>query len=150
MRNCKKGLIVNISSIASLIPLPFQSFYSASKASLDMLFSALRVELYPYNIKITSVLPGDSKTGFTSNRKTTISERSIYFERVERGLKTVSKDEENGFDPKKVAKKVFVLSKKKNPPYRVLVGGKDKLLRCLYVVLPKRLRNYLLYKIYAK
>lgn len=150
MRNCKKGLIVNISSIASLIPLPFQAFYSASKASLDMLFSALRVELYPYNIKITSVLPGDSKTGFTSNRKTTISERSIYFERVERGLKTVSKDEENGFDPKKVAKKVFVLSKKKNPPYRVLVGGKDKLLRCLYVVLPKRLRNYLLYKIYAK
>ena len=34
MRNCKKGLIVNISSIASLIPLPFQAFYSASKASL--------------------------------------------------------------------------------------------------------------------
>lgn len=47
MRAQKGGKIINTSSIGGVIPLPFQGFYSASKAAMDMLFDSLRAEFIP-------------------------------------------------------------------------------------------------------
>lgn len=150
MRKEGKGNIINISSIGGVVPLPYQGFYSASKCAMDMLFDALRAEVYKYNIQITSVKPGDSCTSFTKNRESEISNDSAYIESFNRTLKNVSKDESTGFKPIKVAKIVLKISKKRKAPYSVSVGAKDKLLSFIFKILPKRLRNYLLYKIYAK
>lgn len=150
MRKQKNGRIINISSIGGVVPLPYQAFYSASKCAMDILFDALRAEVYPYHIQITSVKPGDSCTSFTQNRESKISGDSVYKESFERNLKNVSNDEQKGFKPIKVAKKVLNISKKRKAPYSVKVGNKDKFLSVLFKILPKRIRNYLLYKIYAK
>lgn len=150
MRKERNGRIINISSIGGVVPLPYQGFYSASKCGMDMLFDALRAEVYEYNIQITSVKPGDSCTSFTKNRESEISDESVYKESFNRTLRNVSKDETKGFKPIKVAKTVLKISKKKKAPYSVSVGAKDKFLSLLFKILPKRLRNYLLYKIYAK
>ena len=58
MRKQGGGKIINTSSIGGVIPLPFQGFYSASKAAMDMLFNSLRPEVLPYNIQICSIKPG--------------------------------------------------------------------------------------------
>lgn len=150
MRERKSGKIINISSIGGVIPLPYQAFYSSSKCAMDMLFDALRAELYPYKIQITSVKPGDSNTSFTENRVYDKIDNPAYKLSTEKSLKNVSSDEKNGFSPRLVALKVYRIAKKKCAPYSVSVGRKDKLLSFIYKLLPKRIRNYLLYRIYAK
>lgn len=150
MRKQGGGKIINTSSIGALIPLPFQAFYSASKAGMDVLFDALRAEVYPYHIQICSIKPGDAKTGFTKKRQSElIKEDSPYKEAFEHCLKSVSKDEQSGTPAKSIAYRAYRISKRRKLPYSQKIGFKDSCLSTLYRILPKRVRNYLLYKIYA-
>lgn len=57
------GRIVNLSSLAAPLAIPFQAFYSASKAAVNSLTLALANEVRPFNIKVCAVMPGDVKTG---------------------------------------------------------------------------------------
>ena len=107
-------------------------------------------KLLPYNIQICSIKPGDAKTNFTKNRKKDkLNENSPYKDAFDHCLNSVAKDEQNGIEPIKIAKVAFNISKKKRMPYSKSIGVKDKFLALVYHILPKRIRNYLLYKIYA-
>ncbi len=64
LRESGGGQIVNISSLAALIGIPFQSSYGASKAALRAFSEALRIELAPLGIGVTAVLPGTIGTAF--------------------------------------------------------------------------------------
>ena len=68
MRRQGWGRIVNISSVAAETPIPFQSWYSASKAAINSLTMALANELKPFGIGVCAVMPGDIRTGFTAAR----------------------------------------------------------------------------------
>jgi len=57
------GRIVNVSSLAAEIALPFMGPYSASKRALSNLAHALRREYYPYGIQVIDIQPGRVKTG---------------------------------------------------------------------------------------
>lgn len=75
MRKNKKGKIINISSIGSEMGLPFRGFYSASKSALDKVTEAMRYEVSPWNIQVTSLHLGDIKTSIAENRvRTQVSE----------------------------------------------------------------------------
>jgi short-subunit dehydrogenase len=67
MRQQGGGAIINISSVAGHIPLPFHSIYSASKFALNALGKAARVELRKDNIHLLTVCPGYVRTGFGQN-----------------------------------------------------------------------------------
>ncbi len=150
-RKQKEGKIINVSSIAATVPLPFQGFYSAGKAARESLFDALRAEVRPYSISITHIRPGDAKTGFTASRiKEKIHSNSPYHASFRKCLTQVEKDELTGVPPREIAKAAFHVAGKKNPPLVVSVGKKDRFLSCLYHLLPKRVRNKLLYNVYAK
>ncbi len=150
MRKQGGGKIINTSSIGALIPLPFQAFYSASKAGMDVLFDALRAEVYPYHIQICSIKPGDAKTEFTKKRQSELTNPdSPYKDAFEHCLKSVSKDEQNGTPAKVIAYRAFKVSKRRKLPYTMKIGAKDAFLASLYHILPRKTRNYLLYKIYA-
>ncbi|MEM9545388.1 MAG: SDR family oxidoreductase, partial [Bacteroidota bacterium] len=69
MRANKSGMIINISSMAGFVGLPFQSFYSASKYALEGFSEGLRHEVKPYNIKVVNINPGDFNTNFGKNRR---------------------------------------------------------------------------------
>ncbi|HPU53907.1 MAG TPA: SDR family NAD(P)-dependent oxidoreductase, partial [Burkholderiaceae bacterium] len=56
---------MNVSSVAGLISVPFQSMYSASKYALEAISEAMRIEVKPFGIKVSLIEPGDIKTGFT-------------------------------------------------------------------------------------
>jgi short-subunit dehydrogenase len=67
MRQQGGGTIINISSVAGHIPLPFHAAYSATKFALNAIGKAARVELKKENIHVLTVCPGYVQTQFSKN-----------------------------------------------------------------------------------
>ena len=72
MRRQHRGRIVNISSVAAVAHIPFQAFYSASKAAVSSYSCALDNEVSPYGVRVTAVELGDIHTDFTLARQKTV------------------------------------------------------------------------------
>lgn len=62
------GHIVNISSIAGKEVYPDGNVYCASKHAVDALSKSMRIDLVPYNIKVTNIAPGAANTEFSEVR----------------------------------------------------------------------------------
>lgn len=149
MRKQNSGLIINISSLASLYPLPFQGFYSASKTALDALTEALAMELESIsaNIKVVSILPADYRTNFTKNRqKIKFWESSVYLKKAEKTLEVSESGERNGPDPVEIARLVEEIIKKKSRKIHYPIGPNTKLLFIARKIFPDFLRLHLLKK----
>jgi short-subunit dehydrogenase len=150
IRESEGRKIINVSSVAGVLSIPFQAFYSMSKAAILSFSEALRNEVRPLKIQVTSVLPGDTKTAFTDNRKTLLSSKdSVYYARVQKSLKKMETDEQNGRSPLSVAKAIKKLIKRKYLPVQVTIGFEYKLFIFLNRILPKRFVNWILYKMYG-
>jgi short-subunit dehydrogenase len=67
MRQQGGGTIINISSVAGHIPLPFHAGYSATKFALNAISKAAAVELKKDNIHVLTVCPGYVRTAFSEN-----------------------------------------------------------------------------------
>lgn len=144
-----KGNLINISSVAGVTPIPFQACYSASKAGILNFSLALDGEVRRFGVKVTAVLPGDTKTGFTAARVVE-GDDGDYGKAVSTSIKRMAKDEQTGKSPDTVAKAIEkVLKKKKCTPLKVIVGGSYKFLGFLAKVMPTRFVNFILRKMYA-
>ena len=64
------GYIVNMSSLAGVVGLPFTGHYCATKFALEGLSECLRYEMRPYGVHVVLVEPGDYRTGIQANRRT--------------------------------------------------------------------------------
>ena len=64
MKESRKGHIINIVSMAGLIATGKSSLYSATKFAAIGFSNALRLELMPYGVYVTTVNPGPIRTGF--------------------------------------------------------------------------------------
>lgn len=73
MRLRGKGTIVNISSLAVELPLPFMSLYNSAKAALSSLTESLILESYGAPIKILELRPGDFKTHFHESMQKSVA-----------------------------------------------------------------------------
>ncbi len=73
LRAQRSGHIINMSSLAGHVPLPFQGFYSATKFAIEAYSESLRMELRPFGISVSMIEPGDFATGFTANRRMTVA-----------------------------------------------------------------------------
>src|SRR6202140_3654390 len=67
MRGQGAGTIINISSVAGHIPVPFHAAYSATKFALNAMGKAAGVELKKDGIHVLTVCPGYVRTGFSEN-----------------------------------------------------------------------------------
>lgn len=150
MRKQGYGKILNTSSVASVIPIPFQSFYSASKSALDTWAKALRIEVKPFNIQVCNVLVGDTKTGFTNVRqKTDFAKEGVYAKTVEKSVAKMEKDEQNGKDPITVAKTYYKLAKKRKIPPVKVVGFLYKFLLFIKRFTSERFMLWVVSKLYS-
>ena len=138
------GKIINISSVGGIMPLPYQAMYSATKAGTEVFSRALANEVKPRKIKVCAILPGDTKTGFTDAR---VCEGEN--ELAKKSVAKMARDEQHGKSPESVAKVIMKVAKKKNPPLRVTVGGSYKLLVFLQRILPVKLVNFIIGKMYS-
>jgi NAD(P)-dependent dehydrogenase (short-subunit alcohol dehydrogenase family) len=146
MREQGAGLIVNVSSIAGRIGLPFQGLYSAAKFAVEGLSEALRMEVRSFGVHVVLVEPGDFQTAFTSRRLLTErSERPAYATAFSRALAVIVHDETHGFKPDAFARKIEGIIKRRSPRLRYTVGSfSNRLAAVLKSVLPGRLFEWII------
>lgn len=151
MRKAGSGRIVNISSVAGVFAIPFQAWYSISKAAVRSLTMALYNEVAPFGIEVTSVMPGDIHTGFTAARKKSTAGDDAYGGRISASVAKMEKDEQNGMRPEDAAKTIVKVALKKSrvKPYYA-IGLSYKCLVLLDSLLPCRAVRWLLYQLYGK
>jgi short-subunit dehydrogenase len=151
LRLAKQARIINISSVAGELVVPFQTFYSMTKAAINAYTEGLRMELRPFGIHVSAVMPGDTQTGFTAARqKSPIAVDALYQDRIKRSVERMEKDERGGKDPLTVAKACAKLLRQNKPRVFVTVGVDYQLFVFLKRLLPTSLRNFILYTMYGK
>ena len=150
MRRQGRGRMVLISSVAAVTPIPFQTWYSASKAAINSYAMALMNEVRPYGVEISVVMPGDICTGFTASRKKSAEGDAEYGGRIGRSVSRMEHDEQNGLTPEYAAKVVTKAAlRKRAKPYKS-TGFVYSLLCTLTKVFPARFVQWVLYRMYAK
>lgn len=124
MRAQGKGLIINIASIAGYMGLPFRGAYSASKGALLLMSEALRMELKPFGIEVTTVSPGDYATDIASRRyHAPVNPTSPYAEVYQKQLDLMNEHVDSGGDPKEMAEKILKIIQTPHPSVHYKQGN---------------------------
>lgn len=150
MRQQGFGRIVNISSVAAVAHIPFQTYYSASKAAIESYTCCLANEVKPFGISVTCVQPGDIATGFTEARRKSAVGDAVYHGRISRSVAGMEKDEQNGMRPEAAGKYIAKIANRKNVKPIYTLGMGYKCLSVLCKILPCRLRNWIVGILYAR
>lgn len=144
------GRIVNLSSVAGAIPIPFQTFYSASKAAINAYTMALANEVRPFGVEVCAVMPGDICTGFTAAREKNPLGDDVYQGRIARSVSGMERDERNGMRPETAGRYIASVATRRSVKPLRSIGVQYKLFCVLAKLLPGRLLNWLVGLIYAK
>ncbi|RKF60571.1 NADPH-dependent 1-acyldihydroxyacetone phosphate reductase [Erysiphe neolycopersici] len=75
-----RGLILNIGSIAAIVPLVFASIYNASKAALHAYSQTLRLELEPFDVKVMVVITGGVQSHIGRKNVSSLRQNSLYLD----------------------------------------------------------------------
>ena len=150
MRRQGGGRIVNTGSVAGFVPIPFQTWYSASKAAVQSYTMAMANELRPFGITLAAVLPGDTKTGFTAARNKIDDPEGLYGGRIERSVKRMEHDEQTGVPAEVVGAFIARVALKKRGKPLYIPGFSYNLVNVLIRILPSGLANRLIGLLYAK
>ncbi len=141
------GRAVLVGSIGGDMPIPYDCFYSSSKAALAMLAREADVELRPRGVRVSALLPGGTATDFTYSRKVYNEEESgSYSPSVKKASAALANIEQGGMSPSLVAEAIIKLAEKKNPPPVSVAGGKNGFSRYLYKMLPERVTDWMVRK----
>ena len=147
MRERQAGRIIFTSSVAAVLSIPYQSFYSASKAAVNALALALQNEVRAFGIHVSVLMPGDVATGFTAARKK--SEEGINaYGNIRKAVAAMEKDEQGGMSPRQMAKQLYRIATCACPAPQYVGGAQYALFCFLDRLLPKRLVNWIVGKLY--
>ena len=124
MRTQQSGLIINITSIAGYMGLPYRSVYSASKGALELITEALRMEVKSFGIQIINVAPGDFATNIAAGRFHAPVVQGSAYEKVYAGvLKTMDEHVDSGSNPNEMAEALYQIIQNPNPKIHYKVGA---------------------------
>ena len=122
MRQQNHGNIITIGSLAGLIAVPFQSYYSAAKHALEGFFKSLRFEVRPFNINISVIEPGFFKTNLHEAFDYAKPYISDYDKIRDRALQVFSGSIEKAPVPDSIARLVMKILNSGRPKYSYPIG----------------------------
>lgn len=146
MRKQGYGHIINITSIAGYMGLPYRGIYSSTKAALEITIEAMRMETRQFGVKMTNVAPGDFATNIASGRyHAPVLENSPYKKAYGNTLEMMNEHVDKGLDPKKMATVVHQIIEAENPRIHYKVGAPmQKFSIVLKRILPDKIYENLL------
>ena len=148
LRKQKGGRLLFTSSVAAVLAIPYQSFYSATKAAINAYALALQNEVRPWGIEVAVLMPGDVQTGFTAARKKELRGADIYTH-MEDAVSRMEKDEENGIPAAQMAKIFYRMATRKHVWAQYIGGAEYKIFCFLDRILPKQFVNWIVGKLYS-
>ena len=124
MRTQKSGLIINITSIAGYMGLPYRSVYSASKGALELITEALSMEVKEFGIHITNVAPGDFATNIAAGRyHAPLVKGSAYEKSYGTTLSMMDNHVDSGSNPNEMAEAILKVINASKPKIHYKVGA---------------------------
>jgi NAD(P)-dependent dehydrogenase (short-subunit alcohol dehydrogenase family) len=136
-REKRKGIIMNVTSIAGLMSIPMQSLYHATKWGLEGFSESLHYELRQFGIFVKIIEPGVIRTDFYGRSKTVLRNEAIteYDDYSERIMRNILSRGEKGSSPEAVAGTIYKAATdgRKKMRYRV---GRSKWIVTMRKVLP--------------
>jgi NAD(P)-dependent dehydrogenase (short-subunit alcohol dehydrogenase family) len=124
MREQKSGQILNITSIAGYMGLPFRGIYSASKGALELITESYRMELKLFGITMSNVAPGDFATNIAAGRyHAPVLENSPYKLPYGTTLNMMDSHVDSGKNPLLMAEVIHKIITSKKPKIHYKVGA---------------------------
>jgi NAD(P)-dependent dehydrogenase (short-subunit alcohol dehydrogenase family) len=150
MRKQRSGHIINVTSIAGYMGLPYRGIYSATKAALEITTEAYRMEIKQFGIQMTNIAPGDFATNIASGRyHAPVLEDSPYKNAYGATLEMMNSHVDAGSDPTDMAKAVHRILASTHPKIHYKVGAfLQKFSIVLKRVLPDKMYERMLMKHY--
>jgi short-subunit dehydrogenase len=141
----QKGMIINISSISSMVTTPFLGAYSASKIALEYWSDALRRELSIYGIRVVNILPGPVKTEIWDKARADMNlyPDTDYAPLLNKNKAMIDKSEQMGIPATEVAIFIDKIFQKRNPLTRYIIAPNRWLVK-FASILPHRLVDKML------
>jgi NAD(P)-dependent dehydrogenase (short-subunit alcohol dehydrogenase family) len=137
MRRQGAGRIINVTSLAGLLGVPFMAFYSASKFALEGWSEGLRQEVRRFGIHVSVIEPGDFKTGNTEATVRASTPLDIYDKARNRATEIMAKNEQSGPDPSVMADCVARVLQARRPRLRYRVGMDARWVPRLRLLIPE-------------
>jgi NAD(P)-dependent dehydrogenase (short-subunit alcohol dehydrogenase family) len=125
MRQRRRGRIINVSSVAGRVTVPFFGPYNATKHAVESISDSLRHELQPHGVTVLVIEPGAVRTRFGSLEEAQLAhwiEAAPAYAPQLRALKAWHQDlHSKGADPVRVAGAIVAACESVNPPARQVV-----------------------------
>jgi short-subunit dehydrogenase len=151
MQACGEGLIINVTSLASRLPVPFMAAYNAAKAAMAAFTMSIQLELANSRVRVIDLQPGDIRTEFNQSViKSTKTDRG-YDTKIARVWEVIERNMEKAPAPDLVARHVLKLINADHPPPRITVGDvfQSKIAPLIFRFLPQRVRLWGLKRYYG-
>ena len=151
MRPRGQGLIINVTSLASRLPVPFMAAYNAAKAALASFTMSVQLELGNSQMRVVDLQPGDIRTEFNQGVMKTAKADTRYDAKVTKCWEVVERVMKNAPGPDLVARHVLKLINADRLPPRITVGDvfQSKIAPLIFRFLPQRVRLWGLKRYYA-
>jgi NAD(P)-dependent dehydrogenase (short-subunit alcohol dehydrogenase family) len=139
MRQQRSGRIVLVSSLASILAIPFQSHYSMSKYAVEALAEGLRQETRRFGIKVSSLKPGDIRTPIHQVSLRHLPAHSPYARWSARAVAMMDRNMAKAPPPSLVARRIHHILTVRRPRATYVVA--DFLSRLAPIFLPRLPRS---------
>jgi len=147
MSTRQSGLIINVTSLASRLPVPYMAAYNAAKAAMASYTFSLQLELRGRGVQVIDLQPADIRTGFND----TISPNPADDARVAKAWAVANRNMQKAPPPELVARRVLRLIESSRPPPRHTVGDlfQSRIAPLIFRFLPQRVRIWGLKQYYG-
>lgn len=144
MREQQYGRIINMSTLGSMLGLPYRGFYSASKGAMDLMTEALRLEVERFGIQACTIHPGEVRTNIGAHRVMSILDHDeVYGKTIEKAFDELDSSVAHGKDPKLFGPLIEKIINAKKIKRNYYIGTFNELLGV-------KLKKFLPYYIYER
>jgi NAD(P)-dependent dehydrogenase (short-subunit alcohol dehydrogenase family) len=143
MRTRGSGRVINVTSLAARLPVPFQGPYNAAKAAMASFTMSMQVELEGSAIRIIDVQPSDIRdTRLHDAIAENVRGDRPHPSDMERVWRVANRNIKAAPGPELVARRIAKVIDARNPPPRVTVGGtfEAAIAPLIFRFLPQRVR----------
>ena len=147
MRASGYGRIINISSVAGWVATPFNGAYASSKFALEAQTEALRMELWPFGVTVSSIQPGLFDTDFQINMvqgSNSESEALPYKYFIDRYRRKHKKWRKVIHDPIRIARLIERIIESERPRLRYPIGFEARAGIIGSKIFPERIYQWLI------